>query len=122
LCIDNHNLYATIDDPNWGNWPNALPIITEVFSFPSVTGQCVHGTHTMPDEDITFTTLCFRKRKNNDNGQTLTYRHRSDSHWMCPMQASLNIVRRARHLGSPSNSPAAVYCNPTTAKRRLITA
>jgi hypothetical protein len=46
-------------------------------------------------------------------GQTLTYRR-----W----QASLNIVRRARRLGSPPNSPAVVYHDPTTNKHHLITA
>ena len=75
-----------------------------------------------PDTDITFTNLCFRKQKNNDNGQTLTYRRRADSHWLCPTQASLNIVRRARRLNSPPHSPAAVYRDSTTGKRRLITA
>jgi hypothetical protein len=38
------------------------------------------------------------------------------------MQASLNIVRRARRLGSPHNSPAAVYRDPNTGKRRLVMA
>jgi hypothetical protein len=83
-CSDNHKLYTTINDTNWGDRPNALPIIAEDFSFASVTGCCVHSVHTMPNNDITFTTLCFRKQKNNDNGQTLTYRRHSDSHWMCP--------------------------------------
>jgi hypothetical protein len=37
-CSDNCDFYATINDPNWGNQPNELPIITEDFSFASVTG------------------------------------------------------------------------------------
>jgi hypothetical protein len=121
-CSDNHELYATIDDPNWGDRPNALPAIAEDFSFATATGRRIHDVNATPDDDISFTTLCFRKQKNNDNGQTLTYRRRSDSHWLCPTQASLNIIRRARRLGSPSNSPAAVYLNPNTGKRSLITA
>jgi hypothetical protein len=116
-CSDNHNSFATINDPNWGDRPDALPIITEDFSFASVSVRCVHDVHTTPDDDITFTTLCFRKQKNNDNGQTLTYRHHSDSHWMCPTQASLNIVRCTRRLGWPTNSPTTVYGYPTTGKR-----
>jgi hypothetical protein len=32
-CSDNHNLYATIDDPNWGDRPNALPIIATILLF-----------------------------------------------------------------------------------------
>jgi hypothetical protein len=53
---------ATIDDHNWGDWPNALPIIPEDFSFTSVSGRCIHNVDTTPNEDITFTTLCFRKQ------------------------------------------------------------
>jgi hypothetical protein len=121
-CSDNHNVYATIDDPNWGDRPNALPIISEEFSFTSISGRCIHIMDTTSDDNITFTTLCFRKQKNNGNGQTLSYQCRSDWHWMCPMQASLNMVRHARRLSSPANSPAAVYRDPTTGKRCLIMA
>jgi hypothetical protein len=121
-CSDNHDRYATINDPNWGNRPTALPIIAEDFSFGMATGRRVHDTDMTPNNAITFATLCFRKQKSNDNGQSITYRHRSDSHWMCPTQASLNIVRRARCLGEPTNSPAAVYHDPDTGKCRLITA
>jgi hypothetical protein len=91
-CSDNHDLYTTIDDPNCGDRPNAMPIITEDFSFASATGRRIHDIHVTPNGDITFTTLCFHKQKNNDNGQTHTYRHRADSHWLRPMRASLNIV------------------------------
>jgi hypothetical protein len=99
-----------------------MAIIAEDFSFASVTGRHIHDVHATPSDDITFTTVCFGKQKNNDNGQTLTYRRHSDSHWMCPTQASLNIVQRARRLGSPPNSPAMVYRDPTTGKRCLIMA
>jgi hypothetical protein len=121
-CSDNQDTYATIDDPNWGDHPNALPTIVEDFTFATATSRRVHDVHATPDGVITFTTLCFRKKKNNDNGQTLTYCRRADSHWLCPTQASLNIIRRARRLGSPHNSPAAVYHDPKTGKHRLITA
>jgi hypothetical protein len=94
----------------------------EDFTFATATGRRVHNVHATPDGVITFTTLCFHKQKNNDNGQTLTYRCRAESHWLCPTQASLNIVRRARHLGSPHDSPAAVYRDPKTGKHRLIMA
>ncbi len=121
-CSDNHDLYTTINDPNWGDQPNVLPTILEDFSFPTATGCCIHDVKATSDEDITFTTLCFHKQKINDNGQTLTYRRRADSHWLCPTQASLNIFRQAGRLGWPHNSPAAVYRDPNTGKHRLITA
>jgi hypothetical protein len=61
-CSDNHDIYATINDSNWGDRPNALPIIVEDFSFTSATGRCVHDVNAMPNDDITFTTLCFHKQ------------------------------------------------------------
>jgi hypothetical protein len=37
-CSDNHDLHTTINDPNRGDRPNALPIFTEDFSITSITG------------------------------------------------------------------------------------
>jgi hypothetical protein len=47
----------TIDNPNWGDQPNVLPIITEDFSFSSATGHCVHDVNATPNEAIIFTTM-----------------------------------------------------------------
>jgi hypothetical protein len=41
-CSDDHDNFTTISDPNWGDRPNALPVITEDFSFSSATGRHVH--------------------------------------------------------------------------------
>jgi hypothetical protein len=76
----------------------------------------------MPNDKIAFTSFCFCKQNNNDSRQILTYWYRSDSHWMCPTQASHNIVGRAQQLATPSDSPEAVYHDPSTGKQRLITA
>jgi hypothetical protein len=35
-----------------------------------------------------------------------------ESSWMCPMQASLNIVRHALCLDIPQDHPASVYRDP----------
>ena len=41
---------------------------------------------------------------------------------MCPTQSSLNIVRRALHLNTPTNHPATIYLDLATGKRLQITA
>ena len=79
-CSDNHNSFATIDDPHWGHRLTALPVIASDFTFNTESGFWVHDPAPSPDQDVVFTSLCFQKQKNNDNGQTLTYRHHSDSH------------------------------------------
>jgi hypothetical protein len=53
-CSDNHKSFATIDDPNWGDLPNVLPIITEDFIFSSATGHWVHDVNATPNDAITF--------------------------------------------------------------------
>ena len=100
-CSDHHDSFDTIDDPNWGDRPMSLPFITSDFSFATESGRRIQDPASSPDGDIAFITLCFRKQKNNDNGQTLTYHRQPDSGCMCPTQASLNIVRRALHLNTP---------------------
>jgi hypothetical protein len=120
-CSDHHDSFTTINDPNWGDRQTALPVIVEDFTFSSSTGCQVYDLSTVTDTDVAFMNLCFCKQKNSDNGQTLTYRRRSGNNWMCPTQASLNIVRRARCLGTPSEHPAAVYHDTTAGKRWQIT-
>jgi len=121
-CSDHHDSFTTINDPNWGDHPTALPVIVGDFTFSSSTGCRVYNLSMFADTDVAFTNLCFHKQKNNDNGQTLTYRCQSGNNWMCPTQASLNIVRHKRRLGTPSEHPAAVYHDTTAGKRRQITA
>ena len=72
-CSDNNDSFTTINDPNWGNCPNMLSIVARDFSFSSATGCRIHDIAATPNDDITFMSLCFRKQKNNDNRQTLTY-------------------------------------------------
>jgi hypothetical protein len=47
-CSNNHDVHATIDNPSWGDQPNALPIISEDFSFTSVSGRHVQNVDTSP--------------------------------------------------------------------------
>ena len=120
-CSDHHKTFNTIDDPNWGNCPMALPIIADDFGFSTEKGQHIHDLASTLDNTIAVTSLCIQKQKKNDNGQTLTYQHCTNSSWMCPMQTSLNIARQPNHLRTPCNHPAAVY-HPTTGLCCKITA
>jgi len=37
-CSDNPDSFTTIDDPNWGSRPTALPIIASDFAFTTESG------------------------------------------------------------------------------------
>ena len=120
-CNDHPVDFETITDPQWGTRATSLAIIAEDFSFATCTGARLDDIHNITDSNITFTTLCIRKQKNNDNGQLLTYQRRPTSTWMCPTQASINIVRRAVRLGTPPGHPSAVYLDASSGQRRQIT-
>ncbi len=92
-CSDYHDSFATIDNPNWGDQPAALPVIASNFTFTTKSRRCVKDLVTSTDNTIVFVLLCFCKQKNNNNGQSLTYSHQRNTTWLCPTQAGLNIVR-----------------------------
>ena len=72
-CSNHHDSFDTINDPNWGDRQMMLPVITCNFSCATKSRRWIQDPVSTLDSDIAFTTLCFRKQKNNDNGQTLTY-------------------------------------------------
>jgi len=37
-CLDHHDTFATINDPNWGDRSKALPVITGDFGFAADSG------------------------------------------------------------------------------------
>jgi hypothetical protein len=113
-CNNHPTCFATIVDPYWGYWPNAFPVIPDNFLFSTVSGWCLSDILTTSDDKNMITTLCIHKQKNNDNGQQLTYDCCKEDTWMCPTQASLNIICQAHQLGTPSNHLAAIYLKTST--------
>jgi hypothetical protein len=79
-CSNNHDLYAIIDNPNWSDRPNALPIIAEDFSFASVTGRHIHNVHSHPTT-ISPSRLCESK----EQGQW------SDTHLPVSLRLALDV-------------------------------
>ena len=108
-CNNHPENFKRIIDPQWGSRAAALAVIAEDFSFATVTGLHHHDIHLIADDDITYTTLYICKQKNNNNGQQLTYRRQNGSTWMCPTQASINIIRHTKRLCTPHGHPIAVY-------------
>ena len=111
-CSDHQDSFDTINDPNWGDHTMALPVIAKDFGSSTKTSHRIRDLTSTPDDTIMFTSLCIRKQKNNDNGHMLMYRHHTDSSWMCPTQAGLNIIRWVNHLDTLHDHPVAVYHDP----------
>ena len=94
-----------------------LAVIAEDFSFVSATGSCHLDIHQTTDINITFTTLCICKQKNNDNSQRLTYQCCSSMTWMSLTQASISIICCANCLRTPHNNPVAIYLDAPSSKQ-----
>ena len=114
-CSDHHGSFATIDDPNLGPRPTALSTIASDFTFNTESRHRVHDPASSPDHGIVFALLCFRKQKNNNNGQTLSYCCRSDFHW--PAQDNHGLTggrlpparpQGLRHTSRPQGPPCMV--------------
>ena len=115
-CGDSPTSYKTIDDPEWGNRPNALPFIFQDFRFFTQGGAEVvlskqHWSDTSmePPRAIAYVELRVRKQKNNDNYQKLLYARLDGNDVLCPVRNAYRIVCRGHRLGLPDTHPAAVY-------------
>ena len=128
-CSDSPTVYKTIDDPEWGDRPNALPFIFDDMVFKSHNGTVVsipQSTWADPGAslpaDIGYLELTVRKQKNNDNYQKLTYGRVVQRPIMCPVRAAFHIWCRGKRLGLPGTHPAAVYASTNmSTPYRLIT-
>ena len=113
--------FERITNPQWGTCATSLAIIADKFRFTTATGSCFDNIRHIADTDIVFTIVCICKQKNNDNGQQLTYQRRSGSTWMCPTQASIDIICRGDRLGTPHGHPIAVYFDASSGTQQQIT-
>ena len=59
----------------------------------------------------------FRKQKNNQNYEIITYKEDLENPAFCPVSATLRIIQRACRLGVPKEEPVAVYMS---AKGRYV--
>ena len=115
-CSDSPTEYKRIDDPEWGDRPDALPFIFQDFRFLTFDGREIkiqrhhwqRHTSTLPPE-FAYMELRVRKQKNNDNYQKLTYARLDKRPVMCPVANAFRIVYRGKRLGLPDTHPAAVY-------------
>lgn len=126
-CHESPTKYAHIDDPEWGNRPDAVALIPQDITFFDKAGSRINikeehknNHHTALPPAIKYVELCIRKQKNNDNYQTLKYAQTKHNVTMCPVKAAFNIYCRSIRLNLPNTYPAAVY-KTATEKINLIT-
>lgn len=62
-CNDHIVFFATIGDLHWGDYPNALPVISNNFGFCIASRHHLSDILTTNNDDLIFTTLCILKQK-----------------------------------------------------------
>lgn len=126
-CHTSPTKYARIDDPEWGDRPDAVALIQQDITFLDANGMLLQITPqqiskhhpTLPPE-VAYVELRIRKQKNNDNYQTLKYTRSHKNTTICPVKAAFNIYCRSLRFHLPDTHPAAVYKN-SSGNIRLIT-
>ena len=115
-CGKSATSWRTIDDPEWGNRPNALPFIFDDFWFLSASGQEIFITkehwsdpHLALPKELTYVELRVRKQKNDDNYQKLLYARLPTDSLLCPVCCAFCIFCHGKRLGIASTHPAAVF-------------
>lgn len=127
-CNESGDEYKRIDDPEWGDRPDARSLIIDDFAFFDERGAPVPLTRPtwrrplseLP-ENISYVEVCFRKQKNNDNYQKIPYSRTSKNPLLCPVRAAFRIACRGLRLGAPRTHPAAIYWDSRKDTFRLIT-
>lgn len=117
-CQSSQKKYARID-----GWPGdpSLAFTWGDFTFFDKHKRKLDFDNITAD-NVYFVRIRWRKQKNNDNGQEITYARDEALPSFCPVLAALRIVKRAMRLGDEPTEPLAVARHPRSNKRIYITA
>ena len=120
FCQSSQHSYTRIDD-----WPHRPPLafIEDDFTFLGSIEQII-STTTLSDFDailkhVHYVRIRWRKQKNNQNGEEITFARDDDKPNVCPVRAAIRIILRAHRLGVKTYEPIGV--SSSNAKRQYIT-
>ena len=115
-CNTSQSTYDKIE--NWPGQP-ALAFVSSDFTFLDKYERTFPVTQTTNPADIHYVKIRWRKQKNGDNGDDITFGSDYKQPLFCPVRAAVSIVQRALRLKNPLNEPLAVYKN-TKGCRKFI--
>lgn len=110
---------------NSGNWDKNLDgsteaFIMEDFTFFDKNRKKYDGDFINMVDEVEYVDICWRCQKNNQNGQKITYARNNKNILMCPVQAAINIVKRANRLKIGENTPLAVFVHITPKGKKSL--
>ena len=115
-CQKTQRTYAKIDHPNWKG-PKSYAFIADDFQFFDHNKQHIADIESVTIDDILYFDILYRKQKNDQNYEVISYYRDLKNRKFCAVAAALRIRQRAIRLGIPSDEPLAQYnCRSGTHK------
>lgn len=117
-CQTSQSKFARIEA-----WPGQPPyaFVAGDFTFYGHHMHRFDSTGNIAIELIESVGITFRKQKNSDNGQVLTFNRDNANPAYCPVRAAFRIFKRAERLQPNPDEPIAVCKNRTNSKVIFIT-
>ena len=116
-CQSSQSKFAVIHD-----WPGKP---TKAFTWGDLTFFDRHkrrlSHHELTETNVFYVRIRWRKQKNKDNGQEITYALDRDLPDFCPVLAALRIAQRAIRLRIPRHQPIGQGRHDKTRKRIFLT-
>ena len=114
-CQSSQSTYESIKE--WPGKPPLAFIITDITYLDKNERRLPRGAN---QRDIHYVRLVWRKQKNDENGEAITFARDTDNPSFCPVLATIRIIERATRLRVPAHEPIAVFKHKN-GKRRFIT-
>ena len=117
-CQTTQGTYRRIEE-----WPGQPPyaFIPSDFTFFGINERRFSPSDIITMEMVELVELQFRKQKNHDNGQLITFKRDIKNPALCPVRAAFRIFIRNRRLHGPPDEPLALCRNQSNTKTIFIT-
>ena len=115
-CQSTQSKFDCIED-----WPGQPPLafIISDFQFLDKNKRRIPWSRQISRVEVYYIIIRWRKQKNGENGEEITFARDESQPDFCPILAALRIAARADRLGTPANEPIGVFRKGK--KRRFIT-
>ena len=114
-CQSSQTSFERIEE--WPGQPPLAFIISDI-TFMDKNKRRIRFNSTTSHDDVFYITIRWRKQKNGENGEEITFARDLEKPEVCPVLATLRIAARAQRLGTPSNEPIGVFSKKN--KRHFI--
>ena len=105
-CQTSQSSFKRIEE--WPGQPPLAFIMSDII-FMDKNKRRINLTSSTSHDDVFYIAIRWRKQKNGENGEEITFARDLANPAFCPVLATLRIVTRARRLGTPADVPIGVF-------------